>query len=421
MNVQDVIVVGAGAVGIAAARWLQRDGHRVTVIDPAPPGTGASGGNAGCLSPSSILPLSTPGMLRQVPGWLLDENGPLSLRWRYLPRATPWLLRFLRAGTAAGVAHQAAALAQLLAPMAESLAALTQGTEAAELLRWQGSLVLYRTAAAWAGSADGWALRRQHGIPWKEIPGEALRDLDPALAPGLHRGVLLPGNGHVRDPQALVERLAAAVVRDGGRLLRDRVTGFEVEDGQLRAVHTEAGRVPATAAVLAAGAHSRDLAAELGDRVPLETERGYHLALPCAPAMPALPAVAAEDRFVATPMAMGLRLTGTVEIAGLAAPPNWARAQRLLSLAGRLYPGLRAAGADHGATAWMGHRPSMPDSLPVIGPSRRARAVVLAFGHGHVGLMAAAFTGRLVADLVADRPAAIDLAPFSPRRFRRTP
>jgi D-amino-acid dehydrogenase len=357
-------------------------------------------------------------MLRQVPGWLLDRNGPLALRWRYLPFAAPWLIRFLRAGTPEGVAHQAAALARLLAPMAESFAMLAEGTRAGELVRWQGSLVVYRTAQAWADSQGGWAMRRHHGIPWEDMPGDALRELDPALAPGLHRGVLLPGNGHVVDPQAFVERIAEAFVRDGGMLLRDEATGFEAQDGRLRAVMTRQRQVPARAAVLAAGAHSRRLAAALGDRVPLETERGYHLTLRDAPFLPALPTVAAEDRFVATPMAAGLRLTGTVELAGLHAPPDFRRAHRLPRIAARLYPALAEGAGGGGATAWMGHRPSMPDSLPVIGRARAISDVILAFGHGHNGLMGGPFTGRLVTELVAGRVPTIDLAAFSPARFR---
>lgn len=272
-----VVVIGAGIVGIAAARWMQRDGHQVTVVDPAPPGEGASRGNAGCFSPSSIVPLSGPGMLRRVPGWLCDPSGPLAVRWRYLPRAAPWLLRFVRAGSAARVAHQAAALARLLAPVHDSLRTLLRDAGAAELARRDGSLIVYRTKTGWLAGQPAWALRRDNGITWEELESDALRALDPSLAPGLYRGVLLPGNGHAIDPHAMVVRLADAFVRDGGRLLRAPATGFDLAEDRLRAVTTPVGPVPCDAAVLAAGAQSRRLADLLGDRVPLETERGYHL------------------------------------------------------------------------------------------------------------------------------------------------
>ena len=418
-RVLDVAVIGAGIVGVAAASWLQRDGHRVTLVDPAPPGQGASFGNAGCFSPSSIVPLSAPGMLRHVPGWLADPNGPLALRWAHVPAASPWLIRFLRAGTHARTLQQAEALARLLAPAFDSLRPLLADAGSSHLLRRDGSLIVYRTAAGWAGSQAGWDLRRRNGITWEELGPDALQALDPALDAGLHRGVLLPGNGHTTDPHALVLSLAETFIRNGGTILAAKATGFDVEDSRLRAVQTSSGPLPAHAAVLAAGVHARPLARMLGDRLPLESERGYHLDVGALSAMPRLPTVSAEDRFVATPMANGLRLTGVVELAGLSAPPDWRRAHALLTPARRLFPGLGDAPSEN-VSVWMGHRPSFPDSLPVIGHSRRTRDIVYAFGHGHLGLTGAPFTGRLVADLISGRPPSTDLAAFSPRRFSRT-
>lgn len=408
------MVVGAGIVGVAAACWLQRDGHAVTLVDPEPPGSGASSGNAGCLSPGSIVPLSGPGVLRQVPGWLLDPNGPLALRWRYLPTALPWLLRFLRAGTPAGIEHQAAALAGLLAPMQECLQPLLADAGAEDLVRRDGSLVVYQTRAGWEGAQGAWALRHRHGIVWQELGPDALVSLDPTLARGLYRGVLLPRNGHTLNPQALVARLVAALLRQGGRLVRATATGFNFEGGRLRAVVTDAGPLKADGAVLAAGAHSRVLARMLGDPVPLESERGYHLMLPAPGAVPRYPTLAAEARFVATPMADGMRLTGVVELAGLRAAPDWRRAHALLPTGRTVFPGL----SGEGATVWMGHRPSTPDSLPVIGRSRRSADVIHAFGHGHLGLTAAPSTGRLVAQLLGGQTPHIDPSPFAAGRFK---
>ena len=410
---RQVVVIGAGVVGVAVASWLQRDGHHVVMVDPQPPGSGASSGNAGCFSPGSIVPLSGPGLLRQVPGWLLDPAGPLALRLRHLPFAAPWLLRFLRAGTETGVAYQAAALARLLAPVQACLAPLLHEAGAADLIRHEGSLIAYHTRAGWDAAQRGLALRRRNGIDWTELGPDELRRLDPALAPGLYRGVLLPGNFHTVDPQALVTQLAAAVLRRGGRIVAARATGFALEGGRLRAVQTGQGPIDADVAVLAAGAHSRVLAKTLGDRLPLESERGYHLELTAAAAMPRLPTLSAEGRFVVTPMTGRIRLTGTVELAGLRAAPDWRRAHALLPLARTLLPGL----PDAGGTVWMGHRPSMPDSLPVIGRSSRSPDVFYAFGHGHLGLTGAPSTARLVAELVGDRTPFIDPGPFAPKRF----
>ena len=411
-----VIVVGAGIVGVSAALWLQRDGHQVMMIDPEPPGRGASFGNAGCFSPGSIVPLSAPGLLRQVPGWLMDPAGPLALRWRYLPVLTPWLMRFVRAGTAGKVIHQAEAMARLLAPVYECLEPLLRDAGAERLLRREGSLIVYNTQAGWEGSQSAWALRRRNGILWHEVGPEGLRELDPALATGLYRGAFLPGNGHTTDPYALVTLLVAAFVRAGGRVVPAAASGFTFERDRLSGVQTSAGLFAASAAVLAAGAHSRKLARALGDGVPLESERGYHLTLPSPTVAPRYPTLSAEGRFVVTPMDMGVRLTGTVELAGLQAQPDWRRAHALLPLAQKLLPGLVGAGG----TVWMGHRPSMPDFLPVIGRSRRSPDVIYAFGHGHLGLTAAASTGRLVSQMIAGRTPFLDPLPYAASRFHRS-
>ena len=408
-----VVVIGGGIVGVSTALWLQRDGHQVTVVDPELPGRGASFGNAGCFSPGSIVPLSAPGMLRQVPGWLLDPAGPLALRWRYLPFAAPWLTRFVRAGEAAKVIHQARVMAELLVTSYDCIEPLLRDAGAEHLLRREGSLVVYSTRAGWEGAQPGWALRRRNGVAWDELGPEELHELDPALATGQYRAAFLPGNGHTTDPYALLSLLVASFVRAGGQLVVAAARGFAFKQDRLCAVQTNAGPLAATAAVLAAGAHSRTLARALGDRVPLESERGYHLTLPSPGVAPRYPTLSAEGRFVATPMDMGVRLTGTVELAGLRAPPDWRRAHMLLPLAQRLLPGL--AGAD--GTVWMGHRPSMPDFLPVIGRSRRCADVVYAFGHGHLGLTAAASTGRLVSQMLTGQTPLVDPSPFAAARF----
>ena len=196
-----------------------------------------------------------------------------------------------------------------------------------------------------------------------------------------------------------------------------RVVGFDVVDGRLRAVHCEGAPLAADAAVVAAGIWSKPLAAQLGDRLPLETERGYHIMIRDPEVTPRIPVADADGKFVATPMELGLRLAGTVELAGLAAPPRWQRAHVLLKQARRMYPALAAAYPESRLSTWMGHRPSLPDSLPVIGASSQCQDVVYAFGHGHIGMASAAKTARTVAELVSGEVPQIDVAAFSPRRF----
>jgi D-amino-acid dehydrogenase len=229
--------------------------------------------------------------------------------------------------------------------------------------------------------------------------------------------VLVRENGHTSNPQRLVQSLAAAFQRDGGILLRRRVVGFDLSDGRLRAVRCEGEAVAAEAAVLAAGIWSRPLAAQLGDRLPLESERGYHIMIRDPEVLPRIPVADADGKFVATPMELGLRLAGTVELAGLTAPPNWQRAHVLIKHARRMYPALLPDYPESRLSTWMGHRPSLPDSLPVIGAARQTRDVVYAFGHGHIGMSCAAMTGRTVAEIIAGERPQIDVAPFDPRRF----
>lgn len=412
-----VAVIGAGMVGVCAASYLQRDGHDVIIIDPQPPGEGASFGNAGCFNPSSIVPIAGPNTLRKVPGYLADPLGPLAIRWSYLPKLSPWLIRYAMAGTPTRIEAQARALKSLLGPCLDSLMSLVRDAGAESMVARDGILVVYRSEASWQGEQLAWELRRRNGIVWEELTSDDLRQFDPSLSRDLIRAKLIPGNGHTLNPGRLVTALANAVQSRGGRLLRRRATGFSLDGARLRAVQTTEGDVPATAAVIACGAHSKPLAASLGNKVPLETERGYHLMIRDPEAMPRLPTTDADHKFVATPMQEGLRLAGTVEFAGLAAQPNWERSRILLRRAAHLCPALSAAYPEDQLSMWMGHRPGMPDSLPVIGRSSRSPDVFYAFGHGHVGMTGGPYTGVVLADLIAGRPAPIDLTPFRPDRF----
>ena len=412
-----VAVIGAGIVGMATASYLQRDGHDVVVIDPQPPGQGASFGNAGCFNPSSVVPVATPDTWKHIPKYLSDPLGPLRIRWSYLPALAPWLIRLVRAGAPDRIEAQARALKTILGPCLEALLPLARNAGAENLVARNGILIAYRSQVSWDEDAHAWDIRRRNGTHWEELDADELRQFDPNLSRDFIRGKLVPGNGHCLDPGGLVAALAEAVQHDGGTLLRRAATGFRLDGDRLRAVQTPEGEVAADAAVIAAGAHSKPLAAQLGDTVPLETERGYHAMLRAPEVMPRVPTSDAEGKFVATPMANGLRFAGTVELAGLQAEPDWRRAQILLRQASKLFPALAQSYPEDRYTVWMGHRPSLPDSLPVLGPSSRSRDVYYAFGHGHVGMTGGPYTGKVIADLVTGRPSPIDLSPFRPTRF----
>jgi D-amino-acid dehydrogenase len=410
-------VIGAGMVGVTAASFLLRRGHDVTLVDPGNPGEGTSFGNAGCFNGSSVVPMSMPGTIRNVPGWLTDPMGPLVVRWSYLPALAPWLVRFIRAGTKEKVQQQARALRTLLDQGIETLAPLVRDAGAQDLVQRLGHLFVYRSLASWEKESPAWRLRRDNGITWDEFSEDELRQLDPNLSREYTKGVLVRENGHTTNPHRLIERLVRAFQRDGGRIERRRAIGFEMADDRLTAIRCEDGPLPVDAAVVAAGIWSKPLAAELGDRIPLETERGYHIMIRNPEVVPRIPTADADGKFVATPMELGLRLAGTVELAGLDAPPDWGRARILLSHAHRMFPALRDDYPDERISMWMGHRPSVPDSLPVIGASRRTRDVLYAFGHGHIGMACAAKTGKTVAELISGEQPGIDPAPFSPQRF----
>jgi D-amino-acid dehydrogenase len=412
-----VVVIGGGAVGVATASWLLRDGHDVTLVEPGAIAMGSSFGNAGCLNASSIVPMSMPGNVPKVPGWLVDPLGPLSIRWRYLPKIAPWLLAFLRAGTREKVTAQAASLRPLLHDSYGAYQPLVKAAGAQGLVFRNGHLVAYRTREDFSGDALGWQLRRDNGIAFDILERDALWQQEPSLSHDYTIGVFLPDNAHTTNPNRLISAFAAQFAADGGRIVKARATGFARDGARLSGVHTDAGTIAADAAVVAAGAHSKPFTEELGDRIPLDTERGYHIVIADPGVAPRTAILDATGKFVATPMEMGLRLAGTVEFAGLDAAPDWRRARQLLTLGRRLFPGLAAEHAEEKLSVWMGFRPSMPDSLPVIGASRLCPDVFYAFGHGHVGLAAAATTGLVVSDLVAARPPRIAIGAFSPQRF----
>lgn len=410
---QHVAVVGAGVVGLACAAALQMRGHAVTVIDPRLPGEYCSFGNAGCLSRASCVPLGLPGAWRKVPGWLLDPAGPLAIRWRYALRIAPWLWRLHRSTSLARVNQIADALHPLLDTTIAKWRPLAEWAGVPELIRQDGYAFVYESEAAFLGDALGRELRTARGVKIEVLTGGAIREFDPALSPAITHLVVMPEQGHVPSPVRLSRALAQRLRAGGASFVAQAAKGFEFRDGRVARVMISGDPVDAEAVVIAAGAHSEDLAAKLGNRVPLETERGYHVMLESPTTAPRIPTCSGEGKYFLTPMEGGLRVAGTVELGGLAAPPDYARADALLPGAKRLLPGLR-----HGKVErWMGHRPSLPDSLPVLGRSARIPNAYFAFGHGHVGLTAAAPTAEIIADQMDGRTPSIPIAAFAADRF----
>lgn len=409
-----IAVIGTGIVGACSAAWLQRDGHRITFVDPLEPGEACSFGNAGSLSPSACLPVGMPGMWRKVPNWLIDPLGPLTVRATYLPRVVPWLWRMLQHSTPQEVTRIATALQTLLRPIFECYDPLLERAQAQALVRRSGCLYVYSSREAANQWKWGMNLRRSLGVNLIDVESDELNALEPDLKGQFRFGILAPDNGSTLDPSQLVKALCRQSVQDGATHDRRRVTGFERTGSRVTGLRMDAGEPLAVdGVVIAAGAWSGALAAQLGTRVPLETQRGYHVTVRSSNLRLQHTVMASEANLMVNPMAMGLRLAGTVEFAGLQRAPNYARAQALLQQGKRLFPHLDTSSV----TQWMGHRPCMPDSLPVIDRSRVADNAWLAFGHGHMGMCMGAATGREVAHLVAGRPTQIDLTPFRASRF----
>jgi len=413
-----VLVVGAGIVGVATALQLRQRGWTTILLDRQEPGTACSFGNAGIIAGDVVPPVAAPGVLRKVPGYLLDAEAPLAIRWRYLPRLMPWLYHFVRSSRREAYERNTRALATLLAGARRAYEPLVAEAGASELLRPTGALQVFETLAAYDDARRDAEFRRGLGARIEEVAAYEIPQFARNLAPVFAGGLFRPDLGYVRDPLALTTALHRRYLALGGDSRLIEVERLERRPGERwaalgRGADGAAAEIEAEQVVVAGGAWSTRLLRGLGLRIPLDTERGYHVMLPHARPDIRMPVSTGEGAFYLTPMAGGLRLAGTVEMAGLSRPPDPRRPEAILRRARRYLPDLDLREAQ----TWMGFRPSMPDSLPVIGPVRRLPGLSLAFGHGHLGLSLAAVTGKLVAQAVSGETPAIDLAPFRHDRF----
>jgi D-amino-acid dehydrogenase len=407
------VVIGAGIIGIATGLYLQRDGWQVTVIDTKGPGEGTSRGNAGLFATGHVIPDAMPDLPAKVPGMLFKRESPLSIRWRYLPRLIPWLAKCVSACTTERATRSTKALAGLLGDAMVSYEPLFQSAGASGLIRRKGVLYVYKTTTSFAAAGLEFRLKREHGIPMEILDASGIRELLPALAPIHNHGVFYPDYAHTVDPFVLAQTLGSRLAQGGALFVKDEATGFSFEGDRVSAVRTAGSSHKAHIVVVAAGAYSRPLAAALGSRVPLDTERGYHVTFADPGIDLDVPVLSVDGHFLITPMTPGLRSAGLVEFAGLEAPANPALHARLMRQTQQMLPGLNTGNPSN----WMGYRPAMPDSLPVISRTPRHRNAFLAFGHGHIGLSTAAATGHAIADLAADRLPQFDLVPFRADRF----
>ncbi len=408
-----VTIVGGGVIGLATAVFLQRAGMQTTVYDPLPPGGGASFGNSGLISTDSCQPVSSPGMLMKVPGWLRDPMGPLVVRPHYLAKALPFLLRRIRAGRMDRVIQSSDGLRALHKPALDQYRDLLGPVHFPDLVRVAGGLQIMEGAPGNPAEQLATALWQRHGITPQVLSEPELRQMVPEISHTIKRAVFFPENGHTVNPLRLMQTLAALLQEVGGQYGHEQVLKILPVAGGTYRIITTAGDRRADKVVVAGGAWSKGLLAPLGVRIPLETERGYHVMIRQPSMTLRVPIMHRGRGFALVPMEGGLRLAGTVEIAGLDAPMDEARAATILRQGQDLLPGLK--GED--IAIWMGHRPSLPDSLPAIEQVPGHAGLYIACGHGHTGVTSAAVTGRLVTQMILGQPPIIDPRPYSLARF----
>lgn len=406
-------VIGAGMVGTCCALYLQEEGFDVTLVDKGAPGDGTSFGNLGCFGIASCVPPGMPGIVSKVPGMLLDPNAPLKLHWSHAWKAAPWFVRYIANTRRDRVEAIAAARQSLLNKVHETLDPLVKEAGAGNLLCPGGLLFTFESEAAFQGASYAFEIRRRHGVPMEFLSGDEAREVEPSLTKSVVRAMHVPSLVFTLDPGGLVKSLAGLFARRGGRFLRRMVQGFAIGPEGVSAIETDHGTEPVANVVIAAGVWSRSLAHALGTKVPLESERGYHIMFHDSD-IRMNGGVLSADRYVSvTPMREGIRVGGFAEFAPPGAPLDRRRAATIAKIGQSLIPGLDS----DRRTEWVGSRPSHPDSKPAIGRSPRHRNAYFAFGHDHLGLTFGSITGKLIAELLAGKKPSVDLEPFRPDRF----
>ncbi|MCR9136030.1 MAG: FAD-binding oxidoreductase [Alphaproteobacteria bacterium] len=409
---EKIIVIGAGIVGVSAAIWLKRAGCDVTLLDRLAPGQGTSYGNAGVLASCSMVPVTTPGLVVKGPKLLLDPNFPLFMRWSYLPKIAPWLMRYLSHANDSDTRRIAEALTPIVSDSVEQHVSLCGDGSAARFVNQSDYSFAYADRAAFEADNYVWSLREKAGFVPELLEGDAVREFEPAFDHTTNLLAVMHQHGFILDPGAYVAELAGNFVEMGGHLVTAEVKDFDLSGGKIRTVLTSDGPIDCDKAVLATGVWSKTLMAKLGLNVPLETERGYHIVFENPSVILRSPVMVASGKFVATPMSMGLRCAGVLEFGGLEAGPSKAPLDLLKKQVKKTFPNLAFSKTEE----WLGHRPAPADSLPLIGEVATT-GVYSAFGHHHIGLTGGPKTGRLVAGLVTGNKPNLDLAPYTPNRF----
>ena len=406
-------VIGAGIIGTALAHALQRRGRDVVLLERDAPGKGASFGNMASIAVTEFMPASRPSVWKQIPGWMLDPEGPVRVRPAYMPKLLPWFLRFVAASRPAKLRELEAQGAALCQRVYDDLLPLLTETGLMGELSEEGCLSLYTDEAEFQADREHIEILERFGFPHEVIGRQAIKALEPELSDRIGLAVLFPQNRSMRNPYQLVVKLAEAFRARGGRIEQGEAVGFARGEAMQAVLLKDGRRIEASEVVIAAGVHSAKLARLLGEPIPLETERGYHTQI-MSPGIAMKHSIIWPARaFMVTPTAGGIRVGGTVEMAGIDAPPDYRRSKVTVRRAREALPNLRC----EDFTEWMGHRPAFPDTVPVMSASARTKGLFYATGHGHLGLTLAATNARLMADLITGQTPPIDMTAYRVDRF----
>lgn len=413
MSKPSVTIIGAGIVGLATACVLVERGSSVTIIDREGPAAGASQGNAGGIAWTDVAPLASPGKWKDALKWMMDPLGPLTVRPAYALKIMPWMLRFMAACSKGQVARSTVALAALNGGALPSWERVWRLTGTHNQVRRNGCLEIFDNQAKLDQYRAGWAEQRDYGIEVLEMSGDEIRDIEPELTPTIVGGGYLPGWAQMDDPKKLCLSLADWLVAQGVTFEVASVEGVQAiaEGAEIR--FADGSSRCCEKLVIACGAWSKKLTAQLGDAIPLDTERGYNITVPDPGVKVSNFIMLPGHGFVLSPLEIGLRIGGAVEFGGLDLPPNWKRIDAMIAKAKTIYPKLDASVGKR----WMGFRPSLPDSLPVIGKSSASEHILYGFGHAHHGLTESAVTGDMLAAMIYGETPVVDPEPFRATRF----
>jgi len=404
-------IIGAGIQGISNALFLQKKGFEVTIFDRNEPGSlSASYGNAGHFSPYASVPINRPDILPDIPAMLLSSNGPLALKWNYVPKMIPWLLQFVRNCTTKRMNHTAKNMHQILDLALPAYDELFNELELGELVEKKGILYIWNDQNLKSRELEI-KVRNELGVDQQVVTPNEIHDLEPNIKPFYHGGVYYRYGRHARNPRKILLKLFELFLKKNGRFLKMNIEDIKFND-EKPVIKTETQSFIFDKIVIACGAFSKILTDNLDEKIPLDTERGYHVHFKGCDHLLNRPVIFQNRGFGITPMEQGLRVVGTVEFGGLENPLSKSRIKNLINNAKYMLGDL----PEH-EDEWLGFRPSTPDFLPVIGPSKNYKNIFYCFGHHHLGWTLGPISGKIIASMIAEENTNLDLKPYSTLRF----